>query len=171
MRLGQIRRFNDIVTKALMVMAGFWAFFLGFYILADVTARNLGFYVQGTNEIVRDSIVMMVFLQLPYCVKIGGMLRADFLVGYMSDGVNRALLLLGYVVAIAFFAAVFYGAFGPALESLRTGEFQGDGALRVPAWPARFAILIGCALVVLNYILMILDVLRGEEIVTESPQH
>jgi TRAP-type C4-dicarboxylate transport system permease small subunit len=156
-----IRRFNDYATNFLMLLAGFWAFFLGFYICADVTFRNLGFYVQGTNEIVRDSIVMMVFLQIAYCVRIGGMLRADFLMGLMSDGVIRAVNLIGYVLAILFFAAVFYGSLGPAIEAVRIHEFQGDGAVRVPTWPARFSILIGCALVILNYGILIVDEWKG----------
>lgn len=107
-----LRRINDVVTNALMVFAGFWAFFLGFYICADVVARNLGIAVQGTNEIVRDSIVMMVFLQLAYCVKIGGMLRADFLAAILPKSVNRVLGVLGALTAIIFFLAVFYGAWG-----------------------------------------------------------
>ena len=81
--------------------------------------------------------------------------------GLMSPGLIRALNLIGYVLAIIFFAAVFYGSFGPAIEAVRIHEFQGDGAVRVPTWPARFAILIGCALVILNYALMIIDEIQG----------
>ena len=167
--MSAIRRLNVMATNFLMIMAGLWAFFLGFYICADVIARNLNVYVQGTNEIVRDSIVMMVFLQIAYCVRVGGMLRADFLQGFMSDGLIRVLNLIGYVLAILFFAAVFYGSWGPAIESWRTGEFQGDGALRVPAWPARFSILIGCTLVILNYVLMIIDEVQGTAAHEGSP--
>jgi TRAP-type C4-dicarboxylate transport system permease small subunit len=166
-----LRRINDVATNALMVFAGFWAFFLGFYICADVIARNLNIPVQGTNEIVRDSIVMMVFLQLAYCVKIGGMLRADFLAALLPVRVSRVLNVFGALAAIAFFLAVLYGAWGPAVDAIRTGEFQGDGALRVPAWPARVAILIGCALAALNYALIIADEFAGKEHPHEVPLH
>ena len=164
-----IRKFNEKATSFLMVAAGMWAFFLGFYICADVIARNLNLYVQGTNEIVRDSIVMMVFLQIAYCVRIGGMLRADFLMGFMSAGVIRVLNVIGYVLAILFFAAIIYGSWGPAIESIRIGEFQGDGAVRVPTWPSRFAILLGSSLVILNYVLMIIDEIKGTAAHEGSP--
>lgn len=156
-----VRRFNDWLTKTLMVLAAVWALFLGFYILADVIARNLNMPIQGTQEIVRDSIVVVVFLQLAYCVKIGGMLRADFLVSIMTPAVSRALNILGYVGAIAFFLAILYGSWGPALDAWRTGEFQGDGALRVPTWPSRFAIILGCVLVAFNYVILIVDEIAG----------
>ncbi len=166
-----VRSINDWVTKTLMVFAALWALFLGFYILADVIARNLNMPIQGTQEIVRDSIVCVVFLQLAYCVKIGGMLRADFLVTIMSPAVSRALTVLGYIGAIAFFLAVLYGSWGPALDAWRTGEFQGDGALRVPTWPSRFAIILGCALVAFNYVLLIIDELSGRASEGDAASH
>jgi len=156
-----LRRINDTITRSLMVVAAIWALFLGFYILADVIARNLNMPIPGTQEIVRDSIVVVVFLQLAYCVKIGGMLRADFLVSIMTPVVARALTVIGYVGGIALFLAILYGSWGPALDAWRTGEFQGDGALRVPTWPSRFAIILGCALVVFNYVILIIDEIAG----------
>lgn len=166
-----LRQINDWLTKGLMVFAAMWALFLGFYILADVIARNLNMPIQGTQEIVRDSIVCVVFLQLAYCVKIGGMLRADFLVSIMSPSVARALNLIGYVGAIAFFLAIVYGSWGPAIEAWRTGEFQGDGALRVPTWPSRFAVILGCVLVAFNYILLIIDEIQGRPQEAVAPEY
>jgi TRAP-type C4-dicarboxylate transport system permease small subunit len=166
-----VRQINDWITKTLMVIAAIWALFLGFYILADVIARNLNMPIPGTQEIVRDSIVCVVFLQLAYCVKIGGMLRADFLVAVMSPAVSRALTVLGYIGAIAFFLAILYGSWGPALDAWRTGEFQGDGALRVPTWPSRFAIILGCALVAFNYVILIIDEITGHASAAEPAAH
>jgi len=166
-----VRSINDWITKALMVSAAVWALFLGFYILVDVIARNLNMPIQGTQEIVRDSIVVVVFLQLAYCVKIGGMLRADFLVSIMSPAVSRALTILGYIGAAAFFLAVLYGSWGPAIEAWHSGEFQGDGALRVPTWPSRFAVVLGCALVAFNYVLLIIDEATGRPAEESPPLH
>lgn len=42
------------------------------------------------------------------------------------------------------------------MRSFANGEFDGEGALRVPVWPARFTILIGSALAVINYLVLAL---------------
>lgn len=39
-----------------MTLSAFWAFGLGFYILVDVVARNLGVQIDGTTEVAANSI-------------------------------------------------------------------------------------------------------------------
>jgi TRAP-type C4-dicarboxylate transport system permease small subunit len=148
-----IYRINDAVTKSLMVFAALWAFGLAFYIFVDVLARNLNMPIEGTAEIARDSIVTIVFLQLGYCVHIRGMLRADFFISLFSPALQRAFGMIGYLFGIVFFVGIFVGAFDPAIDAWNTGEYEGAGAVHVPVWPARFAILIGCALAAFNYLL------------------
>ena len=149
-----LHKLSEILSKAMMVFAAFWAFFLAFYILADVVLRNLNIPIEGTNEIVTNSIVTIVFMQIGYCVHIGGMIRADFLMQIMGPGLIRTINVLGYLLGIVFFCAVLYGTWSPAVEAWTTGEFEGEGAVHVPTWPSRFAILAGCALASINYLLL-----------------
>src|SRR3546814_1081752 len=137
--MGGIHRLAEVVSKFLMVVAAMWSFVLAFYILIDVIARNLNVPIEGTSEIVTNSIVVVVFLQLAYCVHAKGMLRADFLLAMMGPRLQRGLDIAGYLLAGAFFAALVYGSFPGALEAWVENEFEGDGALRVPTWPAHFA--------------------------------
>ena len=81
------------------------------------------------------------------------MLRADFFITLFSPALQRAFGLIGYLFGIVFFAGIFIGAFDPAIDAWRTGEYEGAGAVHVPVWPARFAILTGCALAAFNYLL------------------
>ena len=154
-----IYRINDIVTKSLMIFAALWAFGLAFYILLDVIARNLNMPIEGTAEIARDSIVTIVFLQIAYCVHIRGMLRADFFVKLFPAALQRTFTLIGFLLGIAFFVGIFVGAFDAAISAWNTGEYEGAGAVHVPVWPARFAILIGCALAALSYLLAAIKLL------------
>ena len=56
------------------------------------------------------------------------------------------------------------GGIDNAIYSWVANEYEGEGALRVPAWPTRFTILFGGGLASLNYlILAYLDVFRPEE--------
>lgn len=36
-----------------------------------------------------------------------------------------------------------WGSIDPSIHAWTTNEFEGEGAMRVPMWPARFIILIG----------------------------
>lgn len=150
-----VHRLSDALSKTLMIFAAFWAFFLAFYILFDVVLRNLNMPIEGTSEIVTNSIVTIVFLQIGYCVHVRGMIRADFLLAVLGPVTQRTINIIGYLLGIAFFLAVLYGTWTPAIEAWTTGEFEGEGAVHVPTWPSRFAIILGCGLAAVNYLLLL----------------
>jgi TRAP-type mannitol/chloroaromatic compound transport system permease small subunit len=56
------------------------------------------------------------------------------------------------VLGAGFFALIVWGSFEPALYAWTSGEFEGEGALRVPAWPARMVVLVGSLLVMITYV-------------------
>ena len=74
---------------------------------------------------------------------------------------ERLALALGYLLGVVFFVLIIWGGWRLAIDSWVGGEFEGEGALRVPAWPTRFMILVGSALAIVNYLVMAyLDVVR-----------
>jgi len=135
-----------------MVLAAFWAFVLCFITLADIIFRALNYPLHGTKEIIANSVVIIVFLQIGFAVRSRSMLGADFLVAIFGPNTQRYLTIFGLLLGALFFAILFKGAIGPALRSFANGEFDGEGAMRVPVWPTRFVILIGSALAVINYL-------------------
>ena len=150
-----IVQLSDKVARSMMVLAAAWAFGLTFIIVADIISRGLfNNPLNGTREIVANSIVMIVFLQAGYAIRSRSMLNADFLIKLMPDAVRRSLLLIGYLLGAGFFVIIICGGWGLAIESWVGGEFEGEGALRVPSWPTRFMILIGSALAAINYLVM-----------------
>ena len=148
-----------------MILAAVWAFVLTFIILADIVSRGLfNNPLNGVREIVANSIVMIVFLQAGYAIRSRSMLSADFLLAHFPRALQRSALALGYLLGAAFFALIIWGGWDLAVASWVGGEFEGEGALHVPAWPTRFIILIGSALAVLNYLVVaFLDVLAPRE--------
>lgn len=138
-----------------MVLAAAWAFVLTFVIIADITSRGLfNDPLNGTREIVANSIVMIVFLQAGYAIRSRSMLRADFLIDLFPPLIRRAVLGFGYLLGVALFLLIIYGGWDLAIDSWVGGEYEGEGALHIPSWPTRFIILIGSALAVLNYLVV-----------------
>ena len=159
-------RFSDQLSKFLMVLAAVWALGLSFLIVADIIGNNVvGRAIPGVRELVITSIVMIVYLQLGYAIRSHCMLRADSFLMAMPLPVRRVMLGIGYALGAVFFTVILLGTIDPALWAWRTAEFWGEGALRVPVWPARFMILFGCALAVLNYVVAaLIDVLGLEDV-------
>jgi len=157
-----VRVISDKIAKFMMVMAATWAFILTFIIMADIIGRGVfNDPVQGVREIVANSIVIIVFLQAGYAIRSRSMLSADFVINVFPPWARRAALALGYLLGVVFFVLIIWGGWRLAVDSWVGGEFEGEGALRVPAWPTRFLILVGSALAIVNYLVMAyLDVVR-----------
>ena len=66
----------------------------------------------------------------------------------------------GAVAGLLFFAVICYGSLEGAGHAWSSNEFEGEGALRVPVWPARFMIILGTGLASLSYLLTMLENLR-----------
>lgn len=154
-------RITDGLTRFLMIVGAIGAFCLCFVALADIVLRSTNSPISGTKEIVANSVVIIVFMQVGYAVRSGSMLRADFLVLMMPKPVQKGLQIFALVLGAAFFFYLLSAAVEPALKSFRRGEFDGAGVLQVPVWPAKFAIVVGAALAGLNYVLLSLVEIFG----------
>jgi TRAP-type C4-dicarboxylate transport system permease small subunit len=162
--------FSDRLSKFLMVAAAAWAFGLAFLVMANIIGRTVfSAPIYGTAEMVAASIVIIVFLQAGYAIRSRSMLRADFLVVHLPDKVQRVLLAIGYLLGAAFFLMIITGGWEESIKSFIEGEYEGEGALRVPSWPARWTVIVGSSLAVLNYLVMAyIDVFKPKMLNTES---
>ena len=130
--------FSDRLSKFLMIAAATWAFALSLLVMANIIGRSVfDSPIYGTAEIVAASIVIIVYLQAGYAIRSRSMLKADFLVNRLPDMVQRVLLAIGYLLGAAFFVMIITGGWEESILSYVEGEFEGEGALRVPSWPAR----------------------------------
>ena len=144
---------NARVTRVLLACAAVIIFLLGFIVCADVLGRALfNAPVKGTPEIVSMSIVIICFLLAGYAVQSGGMLQADILVGLFGWRGPLISALLSGVLGAIFFGLIVWGSYEPALHAWTSGEFEGEGALRVPVWPARYVVMFGSLLVTIIYV-------------------
>ena len=147
-------RWSERVARALLALAATLAFLLSFLVVADVLGRGMfGAPVKGTPEIVSMSIVIICFLQASYAIRSGGMLSVDLLPGLLPPRAREALAFFGCLMGVTFFGVIVYGGFDPFLHAWSSGEYEGEGALRIPTWPARLIVVLGSALAALSYVL------------------
>jgi TRAP-type C4-dicarboxylate transport system permease small subunit len=155
---------SDRLSKFMMIVAAAWTFGLAFLVMGDIVGRTVfDSPIYGTAEMVAASIVIIVFLQVGYAIRSRSMLKADFLVVLLPVPVQRVLLALGYLLGAGFFLMIITGGWEESIKSFVEGEFEGEGAMRVPSWPARWTVIVGSALAVINYLVMAyLDVFRPD---------
>lgn len=157
-----LERWSNWVAKALLAFAASLAFLLSFLVVADVVGRTVfASPVKGTPEIVSMSIVIICFLQASYAIRSGGMLHVDVIPAMLPPRLREALAALGCLLGVAFFAVVLYGGLDPLSHSWSSNEYEGEGALRIPTWPARFAVLLGAGLAAVDYALAFMAHLRN----------
>ena len=161
---------SDRLSKFLMVVAAAGAFGLAFLVMANIVGRYVfDSPVDGTAEIVAASIVIIVFLQAGYAIRSRSMLKADFLVTHLPDKVQRALLAVGYLLGAAFFLMIITGGWEESILSYVEGEYEGEGARQVASWPARWTVLIGSGVAMINYLVMAyIDIFKPELLDSEA---
>jgi TRAP-type C4-dicarboxylate transport system permease small subunit len=156
-----IARLIDIVAHALLALAAILAFLLCFLVCADVIGRVVfNSPVKGTPEIVSSAIVIICFLQAAYAIRSGGMIYVDAVIRRATPRAQRIMEVFGALLGVAFFGLICWGSIEPAVYSWTSNEFEGEGALRVPAWPARFVVVLGTFLAAFNYLLIAAERVR-----------
>jgi TRAP-type C4-dicarboxylate transport system permease small subunit len=164
------------IAQTLLVLAAVLGFCLSFIVVADVIGR-VGFNrpLKGTPEMVSFSIVVICYLQAAYAIRSGGMINVDAFVMHLPSRLQSLLAAIGCVLGTFLFGLIFWGSLDGAAHAWISNEFEGEGAMRVPVWPARFVIVLGCGLACVSYFLLALKqfgaFLRGEPPIAISSAH
>ncbi len=171
-----IDRVLDTIAQWLLVIAAILAFSLCFIVVGDVVGRVfLNHPIQGTPEMVSGAIVIICYLQAAYAVRSGGMISLDALASLMPNRVQALLACIGALLGVFLFGLICWGSLDQSVYAWTAGEFDGEGALRIPAWPARFVLTLGSALTAVCYVLLALKqfnaFIAGEPPVVASSSH
>jgi len=150
------------IARTLKLIAAVWLFALSIFILTEVIARLINVNVAGLKEVIANSIVVIAFLQLPYTVRIAGMLRAEVIDELVSHKTALTLKKLGYFLSAILFAAVAYAGWAPMLRAWASGEYEGEGGFRVVTYPVRTVIVFCSALGAINFLLLALGLSKEE---------
>jgi TRAP-type C4-dicarboxylate transport system permease small subunit len=155
-------RLNDAIARAFLFLAALLAFLLGFLVVADVLGRVVfNSPVKGTPEIVSTSIVFICFIQAGYAIRSGGMVNVNAFVKHLGPSAQSWMEAIGALLGMAFFGLICWTSAGFAITAWVTDEFTGEGALEVPTWPTRFAIVAGTALATTSYLITVVQGVRN----------
>ncbi len=144
------------LARSIHLVSAFWTLGLAVLIFLDVTGRSLlSSPIPGTKEILQNSVVAITFLQLPLAIYTGSMLRTSIFADAVPPSARKLLRTLAALLGIAFFIGLVLSTWQPFLDAWRIGEYEGEGALRVPTWPVRGVVLVMSVFGAVAYLMMI----------------
>lgn len=158
---GLLRRVIDGLTGALGLVAAAVVVILMLGIVFDVLTSGLGGDgIRGLAEYGEIAVVIIVFLAIAQAQRTQSHVAVDILVERFPPrvaGTIRAAVLTAMCLLLLWMA---YQTWQSALVSFESRE-QRFGLVRVPIWPARFAIPLGFFAMALQCALQALDEIRA----------
>ena len=160
------------VARSMHILSSVWVFILAVVILIDVFGRILFSQpLPGTKEILQSSVIAVTFLQIPLAIYSGSMLRTTLVHDLMPAFVKKLLRTFAYALGFMLFAAIGYASFPEAVDAMRIGEYEGEGALRIYTWPIRFLIVVTAIFAAIAYLTMMVADWRGKLLEDEALSH
>lgn len=146
----------NTVSRVCSTIAAFWAMALAFLILWDITGRtffNAPF--DGTIEIVANSMVSILFLQMPYTIYRGAHLRTTVIYQNLSDLPRRLIDIFVAVLGVWFFYSIAIGGWEDMIIGWNVDEREGEGSIRVPIYPVRTLIIVFAFVSMIVYLVLL----------------
>ncbi len=173
--LAMLARGLDAATVAFNVIGTLLIVVLMVLIGADVAGRGLfNAPISGVPEIVTLSIVVIVFLQIPQAMRAGRLTRSDAFLQAIRRRSPRAALAMEIVfdlAAIAIIAVILQATFPLFIKAWERNTFVGAvGDFTAPVWPVKAVIMIGSAMLILQFARRVLaNLARLSAGTTDSP--
>ncbi|MAF47244.1 MAG: TRAP transporter small permease [Rhodospirillales bacterium] len=144
---GENRSFTERIVSLfahiLNTISGAWLFAIAALILYDVVGREaFGVPFHGTNEIVSNSVLSILFLQLPLSIMQRSSLRTTIMfdrAGIRGKGLIDAF---SYILAFLLFFAITVGSWPNMIESWEILELEGSGVISIPVYPIRSLVVL-----------------------------
>jgi TRAP-type mannitol/chloroaromatic compound transport system permease small subunit len=161
-----LRRVFDWIVVVANGAASGWIFVMMALITTDIVLRFVfGAPISGVTEIVEISIVIIVYLQLTHTLKVGRMTRSDALYSSILrrfPAVGNTMGIVFSLAGIGLMIAIIKGGWPKWIQAYEGGHFIGNtGVFTFPEWPQRLVLVIGCAMLAIQFALLALDNFRA----------
>lgn len=167
-----IRRLIPLGMRGLAEISGWIALLVTLLVTLDVVLRYIfKASIPASVEFTQVLLVLMVYLALGKAQVDKQHIRVEFLIDKMPAAARRYWEAVVHLFALAFILIVFWESIGLFQYSYAMKEYYG-GAVRVPIYPARGAILIGCGFMMIQLIkdIVVLLIPKGQPVSMPSPE-
>ena len=147
-------------ARGLNAISAVWLASVALLILYDVVGRELfASPFHGTNEIVSNSVLSILFLQLPLSIMTRGSLRTTIIYGKVGLRGKALIDATSYLLALLLFLVIAIGSWPNMIEAWAIREQEGSGLIEIPVYPIRTLVVFVSAVGVAVCALMIYQAL------------
>ena len=147
------------LSEILQSIAAIWLVFVAFTIFAEVTFRNFGLFL-GADQIVQNSVPAIVFLQVPFAIVSGTMLRTTLIYEFCTKNGKKIINILSFLIGVMLFIGISVGGWTDMIKGWEIKEYQGIGAIEFPVYIIRTVIIFASVIIVYIYASLIFDQFR-----------
>jgi len=164
-----MQRFSKVLPRLAlgMLLLGTVGMFVSMFLgVADVVGTKfLGLPVPGTLEITESTMVLIVFGALAYTQERRGHIRVELLYNHAGPRGKSFMEAVTHLLALVYFVLLCWQGIGELRYSWEIREAT-MGTIRFPLYPARFLLVVGTALLIVQLALDVISDLgrmwRGE---------
>ena len=136
--------------------------FVAFTIFAEVTFRNFGLFL-GADQIVQNSVPAIVFLQVPFAIVSGTMLRTTLIYEFCTKNGKKIINILSFLIGIMLFIGISVGGWTDMIKGWEIKEYQGIGAIEFPVYIIRTVIIFASIMIVFIYANLVFNELKRKD--------
>jgi len=150
------------LSEILQSIAAIWLVFVAFTIFAEVTFRNFGLFL-GADQIVQNSVPAIVFLQVPFAIVSGTMLRTTLIYEFCTKNGKKIINILSFLIGVMLFIGISVGGWTDMIKGWEIKEYQGIGAIEFPVYIIRTVIIFASIMIVFIYASLIFNEFKKKD--------
>lgn len=166
-----LKRINSAliaISKFLCLLGGIMLIAMMLITAADVGLRTfIHSTFAGASVVVRNMLVVAMFLGLPYVTFVSGHTRSEFLYARAPARIQWILDLIAEGIGMVLFLLMAYAMIKPTVQSFTTSQFDSEGTFLMPMAPFYVLALFGAWFTfyaaAYNFIRLILQALKKED--------
>jgi TRAP-type transport system small permease protein len=149
----QVERIVDSISTVLAIIGAMALLAVMVAISADVIRRDLtGRSIVGVLELTEVLMVTFIFLGMAEAHRRDLHVRVGVVTAVLPARAARYVELFGMAMSVAFVAWMIHATTIRAIASVEASEYR-FGTIAVPIWPARIAIPVGLAALLLQFVI------------------
>jgi TRAP-type mannitol/chloroaromatic compound transport system permease small subunit len=157
--LNQCDRLLGLAILFFNGVAAVWVLLMMLAVVSDVLCRFLfNAPIAGTTEIVTMSVVAVLYLQLSYTLRSGGMTRSDALITRLivrRPRIAHPLNIIFFLAGAGLMGAIMSVAWPKWIDAYSNDFYVGVvGVFTFPDWPRLFIVFVGCGLTGLQFLML-----------------
>ena len=147
------------LSEILQSIAAIWLVFVAFTIFAEVTFRNFGLFL-GADQIVQNSVPAIVFLQVPFAIVSGTMLRTTLIYEFCTKNGKKIINILSFLIGVMLFIGISVGGWTDMIKGWEIKEYQGIGAIEFHVYIIRTVIIFASMMIVFIYASLVFNEIK-----------